>query len=232
MAVIRDTAIQTWLIRLWIAVAAAVGVFLLLYLPDRDDGSGATLGGLSALVGVVLVLVPLAKYRPLPTRSARQHAHLILQALALGLGLGLANLLVNYGLAISKSAIYDQMVTRWAQFSAWSVVISGPIIEEISYRLILLGALAWLAARFTDNQRTITFVALGVSSLLFGVAHIFYGGVEDPVYMVGMAAKSGAGGLLLGWIFWRWGLPYSIACHCAANGTHLLLMPALFHLSI
>ncbi len=95
-----------------------------------------------------------------------------------------------------------------------------------------LAALAWLAARFTNSQRAITFVALGVSSLLLGVAHIFYGGVDDPVYIVGMAVKSGAGGLLLGWIFWRWGLAYSIACHCAANGTHLLLMPALFDLSI
>jgi membrane protease YdiL (CAAX protease family) len=124
------------------------------------------------------------------------------------------------------------MVSRWSRFSAWSVVISGPIVEEISYRFILLGALAWFASLFTNNQRTITFVALGVSSLLFGVAHIFYGGVEDPVYIVGMGVKRGAGGLLLGWIFWRWGLAYSIACHCAANGTHLLLMPALFHFSI
>jgi membrane protease YdiL (CAAX protease family) len=203
-----------------------------LYFPDRDDGSGATLGGLSVLAGIALVLGPLARYRPVPKRSSREHGQLIFQALALGLGLGIANLAVNYGLAISRSAIYDQMVSRWAQFSPWSVVISGPIIEEISYRLILLAALAWLAARFTNSQRTIAFVALGVSSLLFGVAHIFYGGVEDPVYIVGMAVKSGAGGLLLGWVFWRWGLAYSIACHCAANGIHLLLMPALFHLNV
>ena len=228
MVVSRDTTSGKRTKRLWTAVATAVGVSLLLYFPD---GSGATIGGLSALVGVVLVLVPLARYRPLPKRSSREHGRLILQALALGLGLGVANLLVNYGLAISRSAIYDQMVSRWSQFSAWSVVISGPIIEEIGYRLILLGLLAWLAARFTNSQRTITVVALGVSSLLFGVAHIFYGGVEDPVYIVGMAVKSAAGGLLLGWIFWRWGLAYSIASHCAANGTHLLLMPALFRLS-
>jgi hypothetical protein len=60
------------------------------------------------------------------------------------------------------------------------------------------------------------------------VAHIFYGGVDDPRYVVGMAAKSSAAGLLLGGIFWRWGLPYSIVCHSTANGIHLLLMPLLF----
>jgi membrane protease YdiL (CAAX protease family) len=40
--------------------------------------------------------------------------------------------------------------------------------------------------------------------------------------------KAGAAGLLLGWVFWRWGLPYSIACHGATNAIHLLVMPVFF----
>ncbi|HXG90735.1 MAG TPA: hypothetical protein VNJ02_20640 [Vicinamibacterales bacterium] len=28
---------------------------------------------------------------------------------------------------------------------------------------------------------------------------------------------NGLGGLLLGWIFWRWGLPYAILCHFVAG---------------
>ncbi len=230
MVMRRDTSSQLWATRLLTAAATGTAVFLLSFFPDRDDGSGATLGGLAVLGGAALALAPLATYRPLPKRSSRERGQLMLQAIALGLGLGIANLLVNYSLAISRSAIYDQMVSRWAQFSPWSVVVSEPIIEEIGYRLILLGGLAWLAARFTNSHGTITAVALGASSVLFGLAHIFYGGVEDPLYVVGMAVKSSAGGLLLGWVFWRKGLPYSIACHCAANGTHLLLMPALFRL--
>jgi membrane protease YdiL (CAAX protease family) len=43
-----------------------------------------------------------------------------------------------------------------------------------------------------------------------------------------MLQTLGAGGLPLGWVFWRRGLPYSIACHVAANATHLILMPVLF----
>ena len=96
------------------------------------------------------------------------------------------------------------------------------------YRLVLLTGIAWLVARFTDIQRIIFAVALGVSAVLFGGAHFFYGGVDDPLYAVGMAIKTSAAGALLGWVFWRWGLPYSSICHCAANGIHLLLMPALF----
>jgi membrane protease YdiL (CAAX protease family) len=70
--------------------------------------------------------------------------------------------------------------------------------------------------------------ALGVSSLVFGVAHIGYGGVNTPVYQPGMAVKSSAAGVLLGWVFWRRGLPYSIVCHSTANAIHLVLMPLLF----
>jgi membrane protease YdiL (CAAX protease family) len=217
--------------RLFVAAATAVGVSLLLYFPDRNDGSGATLGGLCALIGVALVLAPVAKYRPLPQRPPMEHVRLMLQILGLGVALGMANLLVNYGLAMSRSAIYEQMVSRWARFSPSSIVISGPIIEEIGYRLVLLGGLAWVAGRFTSDRRTITFIALGVSSSVFGLAHMFYGGVDDPLYVVGMVIKSGAGGLLLGWVYWRRGLPYSIACHATANATHLLLMPLLFDLN-
>lgn len=32
----------------------------------------------------------------------------------------------------------------------------------------------------------------------------------------------------MGWIFWRWGLPYAIFCHCAANAAHMLLQPMFF----
>jgi len=214
--------------KLLVAAAIAAAVFALSYFPDREDASGALVGGLAAFVGVAIALGPAMTYRALPKRSAAERLRLVPVSLGLGIGLGVANLLTNYGLAMSKSAIYTQMVTRWARFSPWSVVVAGPIIEEIAYRLVLLGALAWIVARFTDDRRTIAYVALGLSSLLFGLAHIFYGGVDDPVYIVGMAAKSSAAGLLLGWVFWRWGLPYSIVCHSAANGIHLLLMPLLF----
>ena len=64
--------------------------------------------------------------------------------------------------------------------------------------------------------------------MLFGVAHIFYGGVDGAAYAVGMAVKSSAAGVVFGLVFWRWGLPHSMLAHCAANGAHLLLMPALF----
>ena len=208
--------------------AAAVAVSLLLYFPDRDDGSGAILGGLCALVAVPLGLAAAAKHRFLPARSMADHVRLLTTTLGLGIVLGMANLAANYGMAVFDPAIHEQMVTRWALFSSWSVVFTGPIMEEIGFRLVLMSAVAWITGRFTDNRRTIFYVALGVSSVLFGLAHIGYGGVDSPLYKVGMAAKSSAAGLVLGWIFWRRGLPYSIVCHCTANAVHLALMSLLF----
>lgn len=100
---VNDSTNKSWTMRLSIAAAMAVAVSLLSYFPDRDDGSGATLGGLSVLLGVALALAPLERYRPLPKRSFTERSQLLLQALALGVGLGIANLLVNYGMASVSS---------------------------------------------------------------------------------------------------------------------------------
>ena len=84
------------------------------------------------------------------------------------------------------------------------------------------------ARRTIHHQRAVEWLALAIASTLFGIAHIFYGGVESTAYAIGMALKSSAAGLVFGLVFWRWGLPHSMLAHCTANGVHLLLMPLLF----
>src|SRR6185436_2964675 len=108
--------------RLLVATATALAVFALSYFPDREDGSGAILGGLSAFIGVAIALGPATTYRALPKRSTTEHIRLLPLSVGLGVGLGLANLLTNYGMAMWKPAIHMQMVARWARFSPWSVV--------------------------------------------------------------------------------------------------------------
>jgi membrane protease YdiL (CAAX protease family) len=70
--------------------------------------------------------------------------------------------------------------------------------------------------------------ALDLANLFanYGVASL-----DAPTYVLDatvVVLKAGAAGLLLGWIFWRWGLPYAITCHGATNGIHLLVMPVFF----
>lgn len=219
---------RSWKEILIAATVTAVVVFFILFFPDREDGSGSVLGAISTFIAVAMGLAVVEKARSLPKRSVAEHARLSSLALGLGVVLGIANLSANYGMALLDSAIYEQMVIRWTEFSSWSVMISEPIIEEIIFRLLLMSVLAWIATWFTKNRRIIFYVALGVSSLLFGVAHIFYGGVDTLMYQIGIAVKSGAFSLIFGWVFWRWGLPYSIISHCMANAVHLLLWPVLF----
>lgn len=210
------------------ATITAIVVFFLLYFPDREDGSGSLLGAISTFIAVIIGLLALEKVRPMPKRTVIEHVRLGSFALGLGVVLGILNLSANYGMALLDSAIYEQMVTRWTEFSSWSIVVSGPVMEEIVFRLLLMSMLGWITARFTDDRYTIFCVALGVSSFLFGVAHIFYGGVDTLMYQIGIALKSGTFSIIFGWIFWRWGIPYSIIAHCMANAAHLLLWPVLF----
>lgn len=100
-------------------------------------------------------------------------------------------------------------------------------LEEIGFRLFLMGGMAWLLSRSTDDRRSVFLVALAVSALVFGPLHLLRppAGLLDATVVV---LKAGTAGLLLGWVFWRWGLPYSIVCHGTTNGVHLLAVPLFF----
>ena len=89
------------------------------------------------------------------------------------------------------------------------------------------------AARFTSRLRTIFLTALFVSTLLFAVGHLL--GRPLPIqlavsalYASGVVLKSAVAGFVLGWVFWRWGLPYAMLCHFAANGLHKVFEPVVF----
>lgn len=223
-----DAANRTPGRRFLTAVGGAGAIFVLQYFPDMDDGSGSLLAAMGALLGVWLGLAAVDGVRSLPVRDAAARARLAAGAAAVGIGLGLLNLGANYAMAQADPVIGEQMVERWSATSAWSIVVAGPVLEEIIFRLLLMGAIAWLAARFTRDRRTIFIVALGLSSVLFGTVHIFYGGVDAPMYQLGIAVKTSVLALALGWIFWRWGLPYAILAHCIANALHLVLWPLVF----
>lgn len=209
---------------------AAVVVILALYFPERDDGSGAVLGGVFTFGAVALGLAAVAQARPIPRRSGMERLRHMGLSLLIGIALGVANLSANYAIAQLDPAIHAQMKEQWSHFSAWSAAFAGPMIEEIGYRLVLMGSVAWLVSRFTPDRRVVFITALTVSALLFGAAHVLPSSrpTTGVLHAAGVALKSSAAGAVLGWIFWRKGLPYSIACHGTANATHLLLAPLLF----
>jgi hypothetical protein len=189
-------------------------------------------GGLIGAVLVVSGFSAASRCRPMHPRRGTQRARLAVLALACGTALGIANLGTNVALAMLDPGIRQAMTEWFAGLSPWGTIVAAPVLEEIALRLFFLSVIAWVTAHFTKRPRTIFLVALGVSASVFGVLHLSRPMADQAsmslVHASGIVLKSGAAGILLGWIFWRWGLPYAILCHCAANAAHRLFAPMFF----
>lgn len=97
---------------------------------------------------------------------------------------------------------------------AW-LAIGGPVIEEIVYRGLAIGALMRLSGwRFLP--------AALLPALFFGAAHAWAG--KDPMDVAGVVAITGAGGLLFGWLYarWRFNLWPAIILHVGLNALWLI----------
>jgi hypothetical protein len=105
-------------------------------------------------------------------------------------------------------------------------------MEEVVVRLFLMSAIAWAASRFTKRVGLVFAIALAGSAFFFALPHLGRPFPEDPTlasfYGAALVVKYTLAGLPLGWIFWRWGLPYAILCHIAANAIHFALQGSLF----
>src|SRR5688572_8586994 len=144
-----------WAERCLASAALAASVFLTMYFPDRDDFSGAMLGGLSALFVVPFAFAAIAKTRPMQQRAIAQHARLAGLALVIGVGLGIANLVSNRLIAMLHPDLLNLMRDRWAGVKPWRMIIAEPLAEEIIFRLVLLGVIAWILSRVVREQRAV-----------------------------------------------------------------------------
>ena len=136
-------------------------------------------------------------------------------------------------MAAADAAIRALLHEHFAEPLTWARVVSVAVVEEIAFRLFLMSVVAWIAARFLNKARTVFLTALIVSAFLFAVGHLLgrplpTDSAVSALYVLGVVVKSGVGGLVLGWVFWRWGLPYAMVCHFAANGLHKVFEPMLF----
>lgn len=92
---------------------------------------------------------------------------------------------------------------------AWQGV-GGPFFEELGYRGLAIGGLVRLA-----GWRLIP--ACIMQAVFFGAVHAYQGvGIGE---MAGAVAITAAGGLLFGWLFWRWhwNLWASVFLHMGMN---------------
>ncbi len=226
-----------WISGLGPVTVGATWVLFLFALPSVE-GQGFGLetlvgGGLIGLPLVVFGFLAASRCRVVSEQDNAQRAKLAIVALLVGIALGAANLGANVALAAADAAIRALLHEHFAEPLTWARVVSVAVVEEIVFRLFLMSVVAWIAARFLNKARTVFLTALVVSAFLFSVGHLLGRSLPTHsevavLYALGVVVKSGVAGLVLGWVFWRWGLPYAIVCHFAANGLHKVFEPMLF----
>ena len=216
------------------ALAAAWLAFMAGLIAGReivDTGSFV----LAGIIGAGLVGVGFAaawRCRTLLPRDHAQRLQLALWALAVGVVLGVANLAANWIIAQGSPAIRDLLVERMRGLNPREAVIAAPLVEEVLVRLFLLSVMAWVVFRVTKHAGAAFGTALVGSAVCFAALHLGRPFPGDPAlanyYRLTLLVKYTLAGVPLGWVFWRWGLPYSILCHMAANAAHLALQWRVF----
>ena len=117
----------------------------------------------------------------------------------------------------------------------WALAVEASVLEEIVFRLFLLSGVIWLASRLFGEKRkkkkmteeagrnppqAVVWTAVGVSALAFGLAHLpswMAAASPTPFLIAGVLALNGIAGVVLGRIYWIWGIEAAILCHFAGD---------------
>lgn len=194
----------------------------------------------AAVAGALLVWAGFAaadRSRSLSSHSPAARIQFAVLALAAGVALGVANLGANWLIAESDPSLRALLVARFTRLEASVALrpislLGAPLVEEIVFRLFLMSAIAWALLRVRQRPAFAFVVALAASSFIFAALHLARPFPGDPAlatfYRTTLVAKYTLAGVPLAWIFWRWGLPYSMLCHFAANAAHLVLQRYVF----
>ena len=162
-------------------------------------------------------------------REANGSVHLknLVWALLAGVLLGASLLL----LLLFFSSIEPRLVARLAARAdqpTWmpvALAIEASILEELGFRLFLMSGIVWLLMRFRRAESAqppsaIVWIALMVSALAFGLVHLpsWFAVVSPTPFLVTIVlVLNGLGGILLGWVYWYWGIEAAILCHFAGD---------------
>lgn len=112
-------------------------------------------------------------------------------------------------------------------------ITAAPLREELGFRVILVGIPAYimLAKRrsissffktlwypsnhtyFNPYTRRKVFMLITFSAILFGIAHLFFGGG----WSYGKITQAMIGGWIIGWLYYRYGLHAAILLHWSTN---------------
>jgi hypothetical protein len=182
----------------------------------RQIGTGVLELAIGVCAAVPLILLGFAattRVRPRPAKAVVQQMKFLAASTAIGCAIGGTLLFVAKGLVQidPRAARIAGPLAR--PLEVWVRAFEAAPLEEVLFRLVLMGVAAWAIARYVPRPRSPYRAALSLSALVFGVLHLPF------VTLVGLILVAGntAAGLIFGWLFWHWGLPSAIVSHFAAG---------------
>ena len=107
----------------------------------------------------------------------------------------------------------------------------APIIEEFGFRVVLIGlplfmlyshklsfkflvkSLWWPWQNLRNVNMKKALLVIVIAGILFGAAHIF----SDEAWSAGKLVQAIAGGIIIGWVYFRYGLVPAVLIHWATN---------------
>jgi hypothetical protein len=189
----------------------------------------------AATVGAVIVVLGFAaafRCRLLPQRSRHHRVRLVFLSIAVGGAVGLINLAANWAITEADPALRALLVERIKAKEPWEVLVTGPMMEEVVFRLFVMSVMAWLVYRNAKSERRAFAIVLVGSAVIFAFPHLERTVPDASMlaryYLAALMVKYTLLGIPLGWVFWRWGLPHAIICHSGANATHMALQWRVF----
>lgn len=137
--------------------------------------------------------------------------------------------------------IKDEVLSNIDQVNAipvaWRMLTAfyGGIDEEILMRLFLMTLVAWIGWKIRKSpekgpSNAVMWVALGVSTFLFGVSHLpVTSQLTDVNALVLLRALvlNGIGGAVFGWLYWKKGLEAAMISHFSADITLQVIVPTV-----
>ncbi len=216
---------------------AIVGAWLAFMIGLAADGTvdSPASFGVAGTVGAVMVALGFAaasRCRLLPQRSHKDRVRLVFLSIAMGGAVGLVNLAANWAITEADPALRALLVERIMAKEPWEVLVTGPMTEEVVFRLFVMSVMGWLVYRNTKREGLAFAIVLVGSAVIFAIPHLERrlpdASMLANYYLAALMVKYTLLGVPLGWVFWRWGLPYAIICHSGANATHMALQGRVF----
>jgi hypothetical protein len=183
----------------------------------------AAIGGLAVWLGLaaarrVEMGAPILDETVAAPLAARRLAISVVVGLACG---ALLWAVLIYGLVPIEPVLATRLRARIEApaWFPWALAVESSILEEFVLRLFLLSSVAWLLARRWRNPIA-SWSAITVSSLNFAAVHLqAWLATTNPtaVLIASVLTLNGVAGIVLGYLYWRWGIESAVLAHVAAD---------------